>query len=144
MVQSLNLSLITTKVADIKESLRILRAYACRKDTEFLGNEEAIRSARYTFIVMIEAAANIANHCCARLLEKAPLAYADAFMLMAEAGIISSDLALRLAQMARFRNLIVHGYARVDDARMLKIMRENLKDIDSLLQAISRLIQEQG
>lgn len=32
----------------------------------FLSNLEAIRAARYTFIVLIEAATNIANHLCAR------------------------------------------------------------------------------
>lgn len=64
----LNLHRIAQKVAGIKNSLAVSREYAAQKDEVFLGNPEAIRSARYAFIVLIEAATNIAGHLCARLL----------------------------------------------------------------------------
>jgi uncharacterized protein YutE (UPF0331/DUF86 family) len=38
--------------------------------------------------------------------------------------------------MARFRNLLVHGYARVDNARVLEIIRENLDDIKAFVKEI--------
>ncbi|MDN5362503.1 MAG: hypothetical protein PWP70_1550 [Moorella sp. (in: firmicutes)] len=75
--RDLNIARLSQKVADIKEALAVLRDYAVRDDGAFLNNAEAIRSAKYAFIILIEAATNIANHLCARLLNLAPTSYAE-------------------------------------------------------------------
>lgn len=145
MNKNLNTSRLNLKVSDIKQSLSVLREYAGRDQSIFLSNPEAVRSARYAFIVMIEAASSIANHLCARLLNEAPQSYADSFFRLGAAGYIQKDLAERLAKMTAFRNLLVHGYGKVDDQVMFEIMQEDLHDLDLLLTAIRQLInQEQG
>lgn len=110
------------------------------REEDFVFNPEAVGAARYYFIILIEAAMNIANHFCVRLLEKAPANYAESFLLLGERGIITSKLAGNLAQKARFRNLLVHGYARVDDRRVLQIIREELGDVDEFLQQVGNII----
>jgi uncharacterized protein YutE (UPF0331/DUF86 family) len=144
MEKGLNLSKIAEKVSDIKESLETLKEYAKRQDEVFLNNKEAIRAARYSFIVMIEAATNIANHICARLLNKVPSTYSEAFLLLGESGLIERELAINLAQMAKFRNLLVHGYGKIDDKRMLKIMREDLVDVENFLRSLGELIKSKS
>ncbi|NPV79703.1 MAG: DUF86 domain-containing protein [Firmicutes bacterium] len=137
----LNLARIRQKVADIKEALVILQDYASWDDKAFLTNGEAIRSARYAFIVLIEAASNIANHLCAKLLAKAPTSYADAFILLSEKGILDKGLTRQLAAMTGFRNLLVHRYGEIDDRRMLDIMRKDLGDLDRYLSAVEKVIR---
>lgn len=141
MTSELDLHRIAQKVGDIKESLAVLREYAARKDEQFLANSEAVRSARYAFIVLIEAATNIAAHLCARLFHKAPASYAETFLVLAEQGCLDRDLAHRLAKMAGFRNLLVHRYADVDDSHMLRIMRNNLGDVEEYVKAVQRLVK---
>jgi len=138
----LNLAKIREKITDIKESLAFLRRYAIQNDETFLNNKEAVRAARYSFIILIEAAMNIANHFCARLLDKAPETYAETFLLLSKEGIIDPRLAERLAQMAKFRNLLVHGYGKVDDRRMLRIMREDLSDVKAFLREITKIVMK--
>lgn len=140
----LNLARIRQKVADIRESLAVLRGYAAWDDKAFLSNDEAIRSARYAFIVLVEAASNIANHLCAKLLAKAPTSYADAFLLLSERGLLDEGLTKRLAAMAGFRNLLVHRYGEVNNQRMLEIMRNNLGDLELFLSAIAEIIKNSG
>ncbi|GAW91292.1 type VII toxin-antitoxin system HepT family RNase toxin [Calderihabitans maritimus] len=140
--RQLNLARIREKVTDIKESLAFLRQYAMQNDETFLKNKEAVHAARYSFIVLIEAAMNIANHFCARLLDKAPETYAETFLLLGEEGIIDPQLAQRLAQMAKFRNLLVHGYGKVDDRRMLRSMREDLSDVEAFIREITKIVME--
>ena len=41
-----------------------------------------------------------------------------------------------LREMARFRNLIVHDYARIDDARVYGILKKRLGDFDAFAEAI--------
>jgi uncharacterized protein YutE (UPF0331/DUF86 family) len=139
---NLNLSRIRDKVSDIKESLSVLQDYAKQDDEKFLGNKEAIRSARYAFIVLIEAATNIANHLCARMLNKAPTSYADSFFLLADNNILESTLAKRLGKMTGFRNLLVHGYGEVDNRVMLGIMRKDLHDLVLYLKEIAQLVEK--
>jgi len=138
---NLNLSRISDKVSDIKQSMRVLQNYAEQDDEKFLNNQEAIRSARYAFIVLIEAATNIANHLCARVLGKAPASYADSFLLLGENAIIERDLAKRLGKMTGFRNLLIHGYGEVDDRRMLSIIREDIQDMALYMEEICQLLE---
>jgi uncharacterized protein YutE (UPF0331/DUF86 family) len=41
-------------------------------------------------------------------------------------------------KMARFRNLLVHGYLRVDDERVIEILRTCLGDFDSFKSQIAK------
>ncbi|MBC7342881.1 MAG: DUF86 domain-containing protein [Clostridia bacterium] len=140
--QELNLARMAEKITDIREALEVLREYASRPDSQFLGNKEAVWSARYAFILMTEAAANIASHVCAKLLARAPRTYADSFLILGEAGLLDADLASRLGKMVGFRNLLVHRYGDVDDARMLRIMREDLDDVELYLQGVARILHK--
>ena len=137
----INIARIRQKVADIQEALSVLRAYAGLEDQAFLQDAEAIRSARYAFIVLVEAASNIANHLCARLLGRAPVSYADSFLMLGENGIVDAGVAARLAKMAGFRNLLVHRYGDVKNDRMLEMMRDDLGDVDEYLRAVGDVIR---
>ncbi len=101
------------KVSDVRGALDVLEQYAEREDQDFLNDEESIRAARYTFIVLVEAMTSIAGHICARGLNDSPASYADAFLNLARGGVLDEELAVRLGKMAGFRNLLVHGYAVV-------------------------------
>ena len=46
--------------------------------------------------------------------------------------------------MARFRNLLVHGYQRVDDRRVLGILGSHLDDLDAFRANIARSALEEG
>lgn len=136
-----NLLRINEKISDIMESIQVLQQYGEQDDRIFLGNPEALRSAKYAFIVLIEAATNIATHICARLLAKAPANYAESFLLLGERGLIEQNLARRLSKMTGFRNLLVHGYGKIDNQQMLVIMRRDIKDVKLYLQAINKLLK---
>jgi uncharacterized protein YutE (UPF0331/DUF86 family) len=78
---------------------------------------------------VIEAALSLCYHWTARRLQKTPEDYAACFALIAEAGLISQPLAERLQQMARFRNLLVHMYWRIDYERVYQILQNDLGDL---------------
>jgi uncharacterized protein YutE (UPF0331/DUF86 family) len=63
--------------------------------------------------------------------------FADSFVVLGERGWLSADLVPDLQDMARFRNLLVHGYADVDDKRVGQILRTRLGDIRSFRREIA-------
>lgn len=61
---------------------------------------------------------------------RAPENYADVFKVMAEAGLLPTDLADRLGEAARQRNLLVHLYMEIDDNAVFA----SLNSLDDLRQ----------
>ena len=72
-----------------------------------LADSRAKNSAKYLLIVAAEAALDICNHLAARRGGRSPEDYADCMTVLAEIGVIDSDLKARLVRMARFRNRAV-------------------------------------
>ena len=81
---------------------------------------------------------NIGRHVVASEGLRAPLDYADVFSVLAEAALLDPGVAADLRDTARFRNLLVHGYARVDDTRVVEILRDRVDDLAAFRIALAR------
>jgi uncharacterized protein YutE (UPF0331/DUF86 family) len=58
-----------------------------------------------------------------------PEEYAGCFSSLEKAGIIPTELSGRLQQMARFRNLLVHVYWKIDYVQVYEIISTRLADL---------------
>ena len=65
---------------------------------------------------------------------------AACFVMLAEAGLVPQDLPNRLQKMARFRNLLVHIYWKLDYSRVYDIMQADLGDLRSFASAMAVLV----
>lgn len=139
----INQDLIRSRAGDIRSELERLRAYAALPVEGFTGDADRVRAARYGLIVVVEAAAAICNHFCARL-GRTPDSYPGCFATLGELGITDADLAARLAALARLRNLLVHGYARIDDRRLHRLLGEGLGDLEMFLGAVGEYIRHES
>jgi uncharacterized protein YutE (UPF0331/DUF86 family) len=142
MSNNINIERIKQFVGEAKEAIHVLRDYLPKGKEEILKNPTILGSAKYHLIVAIQGCIDICNHLVAKMGGKAPEDYADCFKLMADLGLLESDLAERLAQMARFRNLLIHLYWRVDNERVYEILKENLVDIDQFLVSVGKILQK--
>lgn len=124
-------------LSNIGEALRRLNELRKLSPEEFLADYRNIESAKYLLLVAIEAAIDLCNHIVARREGRAPHGYADCFAALSELGAISPELTEHLKRMARFRNLIVHLYWKVDDLRVYEIMQSDLGDLEDFRQQIS-------
>jgi uncharacterized protein YutE (UPF0331/DUF86 family) len=66
----------------------------------------------------VQVVIDLAVSTCVRLGLGSPPTYGDAFRQLADAEVIPDDLAVRLGRAAGFRNLVVHGYGRLDLRRV--------------------------
>ena len=110
-----------------------------RLDTgELLRDDDLLAAVKYRFIVAIEVCIDVARHVVASEGLRAPLDYADAFAVLADAGLLDPAIAAELRDTARFRNLLVHGYAKVDDTRVVEILRDRVDDLAAFRTALAR------
>lgn len=134
----INADLLRQRAKEIRDALEVLARYGTLPSDEFLARAETVDTAKYRLVVAIEAAISICNHLAARLAQRTPESYADCFSVLTTTGVISQELAARLGQMARFRNLLVHLYWEVSDVRVWEVLRHNLGDLEAYLSAVGR------
>jgi len=123
---------------EIWNALRKLTTAAEVGEIVFLGSPATIDAAKYNLIVAIEGVIDICHHIAARSGGRAPRDYGDGFVVLGEIGVIPSELVERLRRMAKFRNLLVHLYWKTDDAKVYRLIREDLGDIRAFLKLVER------
>ncbi len=135
-----NVDRIRQIMGEINTALRKLDGYAGIAESEFISDPEKIDGAKYNLIVVIEGAIDICGSIVARAGGRAPKDYADCFTVLGELGILEAKFVDRLKRMAKFRNLLVHLYWKVDDHRVHRILKDDLRDIKDYLRVINTSI----
>lgn len=140
MKGSLNYEMIRARFAEIEESLQRLESLKTLSKEEFLSSQDTIDIASYRLLIAIEAALNVCYHVSAKRLQRIPEEYAQCFVLLEEAGIIPPGLSSDLRRMAKFRNLLVHVYWKIDYGQVYDIIQRDLEDLRSFERAIAKLL----
>jgi uncharacterized protein YutE (UPF0331/DUF86 family) len=124
-------------VSSMRVAVRQLSDLSVLEENGFLNDSHKIASAKYNFIIAIEAAIDMGNHIISQNGFRAPEDYADTFTVLGEYGVVDKQFANELRNMARFRNRLVYIYWKVDDKQVYKIMQSNLGDFKTFLNSIS-------
>lgn len=99
-----------------------------------------LNSVKYLFVTAIEGSLDVAHHLAASEGWGAPDTNSAAFLVLARHGVLPPDLATMMASAAGFRNVLVHQYATVDDARVV----EFLDQLDALRDFVAAVLQWLG
>lgn len=91
-------------------------------------------------LVAVGAAQSICNHLAARVARTVPASYAECFLLLVGPGVISKELAAQLANMAKFRNLLVHQYGPIDDGRVYAVINREIKDLEKYVAQVAEFV----
>lgn len=100
--------------------LRILDDYAGADPADLGGDRVRLGDVKYTFQTAIEACIDAAHHVAADQGLGVPSSNGDAFRLLAGADLITDELAASMVSAVGFRNVLVHGYAEVDDGKVIE------------------------
>lgn len=117
----------------IEDDLQILDQLAGTS----LDDDAVLDRAKYRLVTAIEGLLQAGQHVISSERLESPATYADVFRVLGEAGVLDPDLVDTAQDMARFRNLLVHGYAVVDDSRVADIVREGRQDLRRTAAAIA-------
>ncbi len=69
--------------------------------------------------------------------EPPPISMREAFLGMGRLGLLTPDLAARLAGAVTLRNILVHEYARVDWARVFDAVDLSLPDLEAFARVVA-------
>ena len=136
---TLNPDLIRARCTEIDVSVNRLETLRQLSRETFLSNQDTLDVACYRLLIAIEAALALCFHVSAKRLHQVPEEYAGCFSTLEQAGLIPPDLSTRLQQMARFRNLLVHVYWKIDYGQVYEIITTRLDDLRAFRTAIAEL-----
>lgn len=140
---ALDRAMIHGRLDIIERNLRFLAEYQAMAAEDFVRSYRDIQAVKYSLLEIIEACIDIASHVLiAEGFERAE-SYAEMFEILAKRQILSADLAAKLADMSRFRNLLVHSYAKVDDIKVLAFLKAELADVRAFSKAILKRVDRE-
>jgi uncharacterized protein YutE (UPF0331/DUF86 family) len=137
---NLNPERVRTRCQEIEESLGRLERIKAVKKEDFLRDRDLQDIACYRLLVAIEAALGLCYHVSAKQLKKVPEEYAECFAILSDAEMIPQDLSENLQRMARFRNLLVHMYWKLDYPAVYDLIQHHLVDLRRFCEAIVSLL----
>ncbi len=121
--------MISAKFDIIERDMEFLNEFKEMDEDDFLNNYKNIQSAKYSLLEIIEACIDISNHIVAAKMFGRIEEYREIFHMLGLRRVLDKDLALRLEDMAGFRNLLVHRYGNIDNLRVLEIIKNDLDDV---------------
>jgi uncharacterized protein YutE (UPF0331/DUF86 family) len=128
--------LLQRKAAQLEQYLAELATWRGLTLEGYLADWKTQRAIERCLHLAIETCVDLAEHVVADRHLRVPSSYAETFEILRDAGLVPAALAERLVRMARFRNLLVHDYARIDPARLLEVVRDHPSDLEAFKQIV--------
>lgn len=138
----INEELIETKIDSIYKNLQYLEEIKKIDEKEFQNSFEKVQATKHSLQESIEASLDIANHIISSKNWERTETYAEMFERLHKHQIINKNLKDKLSNMAKFRNILVHRYGKIDDKRILKITKNNIKDIEKYIEEIEKFLEQ--
>ncbi len=120
--------LVLRKLADLDQYVSQVSEYRDIAVEQYRKDWKTQRIIERTLQLAIEVCVDVANHVIADRDLRIPPTYAEAFEVLAEAGLLDAALRDAMSRMSQFRNVIVHQYTEIDAAIVVRILREHLRD----------------
>jgi len=124
----------------VRDALKKLREIAAVDKAVFLSDWKLYSSALWLLYTAIQGCIDLAMHVISSKMLRMPESYADAFYVLAEAGILEPSQAEEFANMARFRNVLAHTYARVNLEITYRFLQEKLDGIEKVYRRLMRAL----
>lgn len=137
-------SLILRKLAELEECLEQIKEYSDITVDEYSNNWKTQRIIERTLQMMIESCVDVASHIISDRKYRIPKSYADTFSILHNEGILEKELFDTMEKMAKFRNIVVHHYDKVDAVIVVNILKRYLEDFRRYRNAIVDILKESG
>ena len=126
---------------DYLDRLKVTKGKVFLEDLE--SNWEILDAVKYDLQVCVQCCIDIGNHLVASLGLGSPESYGDIFARLGNFGILPAEFVSTLEEMARFRNILVHLYWKVDVKEIFDVLQNNLGDFDKFSKLIVNFVETQ-
>lgn len=138
----LRADVVRERLALVRRNLTELERLATAERTAFLNNLREQWAAAYGLQIAVQALLDAGAHVLSAHFKDAPRDYGEILPQLAMRAVVPQDLAVRLAGLSGFRNILVHEYGAVDFGLVYDKLRD-LQDLHALAGALERWLSAQ-
>ena len=120
---SIDKKTIEEKLNKLQEAADHLDKYKGESEEDFLIDFTVNAAAMHYIVLGVEIIVDIGNHLLSEVYRTHPNEYREVLEALGEYDIVPENFAKENADMARFRNLIIHAYGKID----MKQVYQNLQ-----------------
>jgi uncharacterized protein YutE (UPF0331/DUF86 family) len=126
---------IERKIKSVEERIQRLRSLVLNLPSyqDYLISPEAKDIAERNIHVAIETCLDIGKIIISNNGLREPKDNKGVFVVLSEAGLLSRETLSFMVPMAGTRNILVHGYDKVDDSLIYGILKKNIDDFNIFL-----------
>jgi uncharacterized protein YutE (UPF0331/DUF86 family) len=128
------------KIAALDEVLGQVREYEHITVDAYRSDWKTQRIVERTLQMMIETCLDISGHIISDAGLPVPQTYADMFRVLAANHVLDESRLDAFERMARFRNVVVHGYEKIDPEIVVGVLKNNLSDFVLFKESILRYL----
>jgi uncharacterized protein YutE (UPF0331/DUF86 family) len=123
-------AVVKRQLAHLEATVAKLRELAGLTADEMRRSKEKSWAVQHGLQIAIQTVLDLGNHLLAAEGTNDVEEYGQIVDRLGDSGILPQDFARRIRPMAGFRNILVHGYIRVDEDRVAQILRDHLGDFE--------------
>ena len=136
-------ALILRKLSELDEYLHQAKEYDAITVAQYRGDWKIQRIIERTLQMMIETCVDIAGHIISDKGYRIPKSYSDTFRVLHQEQLVNDKLYAALEKMAKFRNVVVHHYDKVDAEIVVGILKKDLKDFREFRDSIVNFLKSE-
>jgi len=134
--------LILRKLSELDQYYRQVKEYENTTADQYSEDWKIQRIIERTLQMMVETCADIAGHIIADKGFRIPKSYADTFKVLLEEKILDREVFTAMEKIAKFRNIVVHHYDKIDAEIVTAIIKNDLADFISYKETIIRFLEK--
>ena len=135
--------IVKRKIDDIQLCYSKIEKLLVNEDEVILRDDTILAALERHFQKMVDAAIDINMHLIAESGLKTADDYQSTFSIIAEAGMLSVDFALKIAPSVGMRNAIVHQYGDVNKKLMISYIRNSFGQYVEYVKLIDAFLRKQ-
>ena len=132
---------VLKKIAALDEVLGQIREYEQITVDAYRDDWKTQRIVERTLQMMIETCLDISGHIISDANLSVPETDADMFRVLAANHVLDPSRLDAFEMMARFRNVVVHDYEKIDPEIVVGVLRNNLSDVVLFKESILRYLR---
>lgn len=138
----MNPEVITKRVNLIIKYLNKLQKFASVTLEEYIDNFEIQLMVERLIELLVEASSDTNSYLLVQVYQTSPESYFDSFILAGKKGIITEELAKKLAQAAGMRNRLVHQYDEINHELVFLAITQALTLYPSYIEQIENYLNQ--
>ncbi|RLG78308.1 MAG: hypothetical protein DRO14_00935 [Thermoprotei archaeon] len=120
---------VESVINEIKEGLEEIKNIISMDLEDFMRTRSKRFAMRYSVVLIVEAATDIGIVLLKQCFNEEAKSYREVFSKLAERGVISFNVSEGMSSLASLRNMIVHRYWSIDDARIYREAKNSGKSV---------------